>query len=114
MPPRQRRFFLCNGKCVDYDKLHEHPTSHIIGEVVYVTFQKRRITVMVYWDEHVSAATVPPLHPKKRMTIIGNVMDVVCLHPGCTRVTSWEIGRAAFEQLMERYAPKEVTPQTVV
>jgi hypothetical protein len=102
MPLRQRRFFLCNGKCVDYDKLHEHPTSHIIGELRYVTDEGRKVTALALYETPVSSGVVPPIAPSIIVYIVGDARMIKCRFAGCNRSQRWELGRAGFLALMNR------------
>lgn len=109
--PRPMRYFLCNGYIVPYEKLHEHPNSHIIGHLCDVSDQGRSVTALARWDKSVSAATVPLLNPRIDCMIIGDVRSIRCRYPGCEHKERWEIGKAAFLALMSRYG-KDVMPES--
>ena len=101
--PSERRFFLCTGQCVAYKDLHKYAGSHILGELRYLTDEGRRVTSLALYETPVSAVEVPPLAPVIVVHIIGDARLIKCRFAGCSRSQRWEIGKAAFLQLMERY-----------
>jgi len=105
--PKERRFFLCTGQCVKYSDLHKYPESHILGELRYVTDESRQVTALALYETPVSAVTVPPLKPVIVVYIIGDARLIKCRFADCTKLQRWEIGKAAFEQLMQRYKISE-------
>lgn len=103
MPPVERKFFLCTGQCVEYKYLYLYPKSHIIGELRYLTDDDRRVTALAVYEASVSADEAPPLRPEIRVYLIGDARMIACRYPSCERLQRWEIGKAAFDQLMKRY-----------
>jgi hypothetical protein len=108
MPAEERRFFLCTGQVVKYSDLHKYPDSHILGELRYVTDEGKKVTSMALYDVPACAANVPPLKPEIRLYMIGDSRMIKCLYPisaevKCGRLERWEIGKAAFLQLVQRY-----------
>ena len=49
------------------------------------------------------AALVPPINPEIDVILVGDAREIKCRAGGCTRKERWEIGKAAFMQLMQRY-----------
>ena len=107
MPVRERTFFLCTGQCVKYQDLHLHPQAHIIGELRYLTDEGKPVNALAIYEITVRASQVPPLRPDIRMYAIGDARMIKCRFIGCEHTQNWEIGKAAFDQLMKRYR-KEV------
>lgn len=110
MPANPKRYFLCTGQCVEYKDLYKHPKSHIIGELRSMTDEGRKVTALAIYERSVSAAEVPPIQPVIRMYVIGDARLIKCQYAGCVRSERWEIGKAAFMALMQRYqkeAPSE-------
>lgn len=104
MPPiAKRRFLLCTGQCVDYEDVYKYADSHIIGELRYVTDEGRKVTALALYETPVSAGEVPPIAPSIIVYIVGDARMIKCRFAGCNRSQRWEIGKAAFEQLMSRY-----------
>lgn len=103
----ERTFFLCSGKCVKYKDLYLHPHSHIIGELRHLTDEGRRVTALAVFETTVRADQVPPLKPDIRMYVIGDARMIKCRYIGCDQLQNWEIGKAAFEQLMKRYRKED-------
>ena len=104
MPPTEKRYFLCTGECVTYKDLYKYPDSHIIGHLRYVVDEGRKVTALARWEVSVSAVMVPPLEPVIDMDIVGDARNIKCRYPGgCKHTVRWEIGKAAFLQLMSRY-----------
>lgn len=110
--PRPRRFFLCTGQCVEYKDLYRYPKSHIIGELRQLTDEGRKVTALAVYEKSVSATEIPPIKPEIRMYAIGDARLIKCKYGGCTRSERWEIGKAAFMILMQRYQ-REMTDETV-
>jgi len=106
--PTKRRFFLCTGRCVDYDDLYKYPQSHILGELRYLTDEGRQVTALALYETTVRADQVPPLKPAIRVYLIGDARMIRCGYPTCERMQNWEIGKAAFDQLMKRYQKDDV------
>lgn len=109
-PSAKRRFFLCTGQCVDYADLHLHSKSHILGELRYLTDDGRKVTALALYETTVRADQVPPLKPKIRVYLIGDARMIQCGFAACENLQRWEIGKAAFEQLMRRYQKEEDAP----
>ncbi len=105
--PPPRRYLLCTGQCVEYKDLYLHPKSHILGELRYLTDDGRKVTALALYEMTVRADQVPPLKPDIRVYLIGDARMVKCRYAGCDHVQRWEIGKAAFDQLMKRYQQKE-------
>ena len=101
--PHDRRFFLCTGEAVTAEQLYRYPDSHIIGELRYVVDEGRRVTALARWECSVSTRDDLPLKPDVDVYLIGDARDIKCRCPGCTNKERWEIGQAAFLQLMSRY-----------
>lgn len=98
------RYFLCTGECVKYEDLHLYADSHIIGELRYVVDEGRKVTALARYDVSVSAALVPPIEPEIDVILVGDAREIKCRAvEGCVRRERWEIGKAAFMQLMSRY-----------
>jgi hypothetical protein len=113
MRAEERKFFLCTGQVVKYSDLHKYPASHIIGELRYLTDEGKKVTSLALYDVPACANQVPPLKPEIRLYVIGDSRMIKCMYPisteaKCGRLERWEIGKAAFQQLMQRYAPKVV------
>ena len=98
---RERRFFLCTGIVVGYSKLHAHPQAHILGEIVNLTEDGKRVAALAVWDVPLPANQVPPLNPSASTWAME--ARIQCRVEGCQRRTRWQIGEAAFSVLMERY-----------
>jgi hypothetical protein len=90
---------------VEYDKLHEHPQAHILGELHHVTDEGRKVTGLAIYEQSVPASNVPPLNPAIRLVVVGDARQIKCTHAGCVRKERWEIGKAAFLALVQRYRP---------
>lgn len=109
--PAERRFFLCTGQCVEYKDLYKHPKSHILGELRYLTDDGRKVTALALYTAIARADQVPPLNPEIFVYLIGDARRIRCTVEGCENIAKeqrWEIGKAAFEQLMRRYQNEEV------
>jgi hypothetical protein len=120
----ERRFYLCSGVVVGYSKLHTHPSSHILGEIVNLTEDGKRVTALAVWDVSALTTEVPPLNPP--VSTWAMEARVKCRR--CHHQARWQIGDVAFSVLMERYGygretevrdlrraaeiPKVVEPQT--
>lgn len=100
--PNERRFFLCTGQCVKTTDLHKYPDRHILGDLRYMTDERRRVTALALWETPVSAGTVPPLKPVILVYIIGDARLIKCRYAGCGKSQRWELGRAGFLALMDR------------
>lgn len=105
MPTSERRFFLCNEKCVAYKDLHLYKDTHILGELRYLTDEGVRVTALALYATPVPADEVPPVRPEIIVHIIGDARLIRCKPHG--KVLRWEIGKSAFKQLMKRYAQSE-------
>lgn len=101
--PSNPRYFLCTGECVKYEDLHLYPHSHIMGELRHVVDEGHKVTALARYEVSVSAANVPPLNPEIDVLLIGDARNIKCRSAGCEHRQRWEIGKAAFMQLMSRY-----------
>jgi len=101
--PSRRKYFLCTGEAVDADYLCKHPHSHIIGELRPIMDDERRVTALARWEVSISTCAVIPVKPDVDVYLIGDARGIKCRYPGCKNVERWEIGQAAFMQLMSRY-----------
>lgn len=103
----KRKYFLCTGVVVEYEKLHQHPNAHIIGHFQYLTDEGHKVTALARWERSTPTNEVPPLLPEIDVYLIGDARRIRCRAPGCIRVERWEIGKAAFLVLMDRYRKVE-------
>jgi hypothetical protein len=99
----KRRFFLCTGEAVTVEELRDYPNSHIIGELCYVLDEGRKVTALARWDSSFGTYAVPPSDPDVDVYLIGDARNIQCRFPGCAHKERWEIGQAAYMQLMSRY-----------
>ncbi len=106
----EKKYFLCTGEVVTYENLFRHPSSHIIGHFQYVTDEGRRVTALARWEVSMPTTEVPPILPDIDVYLIGDARRIKCRAPGCIRVERWEIGKAAFMVLMDRYRKVEEVP----
>jgi hypothetical protein len=100
---KHRRFLLCTGEAILDDQLEEFPSSHIIGELIRVLDEGRKVTALARWDISFSTHVIPPLKPDVDVYLIGDARDIKCRYSGCHHKERWEIGQAAFIQLMTHY-----------
>ncbi len=102
-----RRFFLCTGHAVTACSLDLYPNSHILGELRYVFLregdEETRVTALALYETSLPACKPPATLPRIRLEIIGDARGIKCTLPGCANVQRWEIGKAAFLQLMSRF-----------
>lgn len=108
MPANVRRFLLCNDKCVRESDLHLHPMCHILGELIHVELEGRRVTALARWDVHVSVKEQLPTEPFILSEDYGLVRKIRCKAKDCNHHAGWEIGKAAFAALELRYRKVEV------
>lgn len=107
--PLEPRYFLCTGQCVEYKDLYKYPHSHIIGHLIYLTDEGRKVSALALWEKPEPTDTVPPILPETMAHLIGDARNIRCRFivnaegDVCGRYERWEIGKAAFEQLMSRY-----------
>jgi hypothetical protein len=87
---------------VAYKDLHKYADSHILGELRYLTDEKRKVTALGLYETPVSAGTVPPVKPVIIVHIIGDARLIKCRYADCTKSQRWELGRAGFLSLMDR------------
>ncbi len=95
-----RRFFLCTGECVTFNKLDAHPSSHIIGELRYTMDQGRRVTALAVYETSLPVSEPPAILPPIRVEIIGDAKRMKCTC--CAHYERWRIGRSATRALFER------------
>lgn len=103
MSQKHRRFLLCTGEAVLNNQLGEFPNSHILGELIYVSDEGRRVTALARWETSCSTHATPPIKPDVDVYLIGDARDIKCRYAGCHRKERWEIGQAAIMQLMSHY-----------
>lgn len=101
--PSDPRYFLCTGECVKYEYLYLYPESHIIGELRYVVDEGRKVTALARYEVSVSAMLVPPINPEIDIELVGDARKIKCRFPGCARKERWEIGKAGYLALKQRY-----------
>lgn len=104
MPKNNRLFFLCTGVAVGADWLEKHPDSHIIGELVRVLFEETMVTALAYYDVSLPVISPPETMPDVRMQIVGDAMNIKCTC--CKRHARWQIGKAAVNHVIKKYAPE--------
>lgn len=107
MAKKERKYFLCTGQVVGYKDLYKYPGSHIMGHLQHVVDEGASVTALVRWVKSTPADEVPPTLPEIDSDLVGDARRIKCLFPGCERRQRWEIGKAAFLQLMRRYQPEE-------
>ena len=107
--PVERRFMLCTGRVVKYSDLHKFAGSHIhiIGEIVYMTDEGRRVTALAFWEVSPPSDSVPPVKPEIVDYKIGDTRLIHCRNgvgtpARCKNSPRWEIGKAATQALMSR------------
>lgn len=103
MPSDAPKYFLCTGECVTRDELYKYPHSHIMGHLQYLEDEGKRVTALARWEESVDTNLVAPLKPVIDCFFIGDARLIKCRRSGCGNHQRWEIGKAAFMQLMSRY-----------
>jgi hypothetical protein len=102
-----RKYLLCTGKFVTYDKLHEHPGAHTMGHIGYAVSYGRTVTVFKRWKNSIPTDEVLPLESEFEV-VIGDVRGMFCRHAGCARKQDWYASRAATVALfVERYGFSE-------
>lgn len=102
-----RRFYLCTGQCVLYKDLYKYPESHILGELIYVTDNSRKVTALALYEVSTCADEVPPLLPDVIMQIVGDGMGIKCRHNlgtprRCKNERRWELSRSGFLAMLDR------------
>lgn len=107
MPARERTFLLCNGETVKYSELIRHTgtkhfRNHIIGEIVYVTMEDRKVTALAYWRISADADRVPPINPSLAVRAIIESKGIACTAVGCQRAVDWYSSRSAMEASYQR------------
>lgn len=98
-----RRFFLCTGNVIHERDLFKHPAAHIIGHLLYLYDEGRRVTALARWAVSPPARQDPPIAPDVDVYLIGDARRIKCRYAGCPRHQRWELGRAGFLALLERY-----------
>ena len=96
-----RKFFLCSGQAVTVEQLEKYPDSHVLGELRYLSDEGRKVTALAVYEVSLSIKDVPETLPEIRVEIIGDARRIKCTC--CKNRERWEIGKAAFLQLMSRY-----------
>lgn len=107
--PVERRFMLCTGRVVKYSDLYKFAGSHIhiIGEIVYMTDEGRKVTALAFWEVSPPSDSVPPVKPEIVDYKIGDTRLIHCRNgvgtpARCKNSPRWEIGKAATQALMSR------------
>lgn len=108
MPYPEPRYMLCTGECVPYRDLYKFPKSHIIGHFRYIVDEGKKVSALARWDVSVSCVQVPPVEPVIDADLIGDVRNIRCRYAGCENRQRWEIGKAAFMQLLSRYGIEKI------
>jgi hypothetical protein len=104
MSKADHKYFLCTGQAVTADQLSHYPNSHIIGELTHVVDEGRKVTALARWDVSISTKDPLPETPEIDCHMIGDARNIRCRYPTrCENRERWEIGKAAFLQLMSRY-----------
>jgi len=88
---------------VPADQLSDYPLSHIIGELHYVLDEDQRVTALAVYEVSLSCSVIPPMDVHIRAEIIGDARRIKCTYRNCDHFKRWEIGRATFLQLSQRY-----------
>jgi hypothetical protein len=96
-----RRFFLCTGQIVTFDKLDKYPHSHIIGELRVVTDEGRKVTALAVYELSLSVEDPPIALPPVRVEIIGDARKIKCTC--CIHRERWEISKNVALALLQRY-----------
>jgi hypothetical protein len=99
-----RKFFLCSGQAVSAEQLGRYPASHIIGELRYLLDEGKRVTALAVYEISRRVTNVPDEMPDVRAEIIGDARRIRCTC--CDRRERWEIGQAAVNVLLRKYAPE--------
>lgn len=96
------RYFLCNSSVVDYKDLYLHPSLHILGHLITVNDEGRKVTALALWHDAEPTTIVPPLEPHVKADIVGDVRRIEC--ELCKkREVRWEIGLAVFLTLIGNF-----------
>ena len=103
MSQKHRRLLLCTGESVLDDECETFPGSHIVGEMLYVMDEGRKITALARWEISFGVSASLPIKPDIDSYIIGDARNIKCRFSGCRHVVRWETGQAAFMILMARY-----------
>lgn len=104
MSKSDRKYFLCTGQAVTIDQLSHYPNSHIIGHLTHVVDEGREVTALARWEVSTSTKDTLPEAPEIDVYLIGDARQIKCKYPEkCENRERWEIGKAAFLQLMSRY-----------
>jgi hypothetical protein len=97
----ERKFFLCTGQAVGIEQLDKYPKSHIIGELRHVMDEGGKVTALALYEASRQVTDAPAELPPLRAEIVGDARHIKCTC--CEHRERWEIGKAAFLQLMNRY-----------
>ena len=100
----ETRYFLCTGQVVKYSDLHKYPNAHILGHLVERSDEGRKVTGMMLWRNAEPTDKVPPVNPRKKSVLIGDVREICC--ELCEREQRWEIGLAGFLILMRHWGER--------
>lgn len=96
-----RRFFLCSGQIVTFDKLDRYPHSHIIGELRQVKDEGRKVTALAVYEISLPVADPPVVLPPVRVEIIGDARRIKCTC--CIRRERWEIDKNVLMILLQHH-----------
>lgn len=96
MPP-SRRFMLCTGECIPAEQLLNYPESHIIGELYYMMYKNRKITLLALYE--LPRETNIQFDPDQiiRCYSIGEAIRIRCAK--CKRFTNWGNNHLALSRL---------------
>lgn len=96
------RYFLCDGSVVEYKDLYLHPSQHILGHLIKISDEGRVVSALALWHEATPTDIVPPLNPRVKADLVGDVRRIECELCNLRR-QRWEIGLAGFLALMENF-----------
>lgn len=85
------------------DQLSNYPHSHIIGELRYVLEEGLRVSALAVYEVSLPSSILPPMDVHIRVEIIGDARRIKCTYRNCDHFKRWEIGKATFLQLLQRY-----------
>lgn len=102
MATSKRKFVLCNGRCVLPKTLGEYPHAHIIGELVHVEDEGRKVPALARYAVSVDVTCPPDEMPIVDCYLIGDAREVKCRRDGCRHSIRWETSQAAILILMAK------------